>query len=227
MRSKLFLVTIRQKSRRAKMEKQRYRAWWFLCEIGITVNFWRVISGDRNENVEPSPWQRICVWAGGQRGLFSKRDASACSFRPRVGVHGWGRGGFYVWSFRPGIETSSLWLCYGLKDWKIKHDITWNRISWYCAAWANRILWHFVALPVGLNQFYLQKRTQIVDFTGFPWVASRFLVKWWTFNVLKYTETFIKCRCLTEIWARRSHWAISFHCFFSPLHWCWSYKHVI
>lgn len=29
---------------------------------------------------------------------------------------------------------------------------------------ANRILWHFVALPVGLNQFYLQKRTQIVDF---------------------------------------------------------------
>lgn len=33
---------------------------------------------------------------------------------------------------------------------------------------ANRILWHFVAPPVGLNQFCLQKQTQIYDFTGFP-----------------------------------------------------------
>lgn len=86
----------------------------------------------------------LCVW-GGQWGLFSKRDGSACSFRPRVGVHGWGLGGFCLWSFHLGIETSSLWLCYGLKDWKIKHDITWNRISWYYAAWVRRSKSHSLA----------------------------------------------------------------------------------
>lgn len=86
----------------------------------------------------------LCVSGRSTRPLFQKRWK--CSFRPRVGIHGCGLGGFCVCSLLPGIGTSSLWLCYGLKDWKIKHDATWNRISWCCAAWVPRSKSHSLAL---------------------------------------------------------------------------------
>lgn len=182
------------------MEKQRYSEWtaehrgsrvW-------SVNFWRVISYDKNEIVvrtgtpRLSPWQHICR-EGGCWGLCSKRNGNSCSFRPQVGIHNWRSRGFCQWSFHSAIETSSLLLCYGLKDWKMRRDITWNRISWYCAAWARRSKSHSLTFPCSTDGIKSVLFTDMNPNSRFYWISmsdQQGLAGTKPLNMHKCTETF-------------------------------------